>query len=98
MGDDVERAAVVVAAQRVVELGLAGDDVEAVGVPAAAHRDVSPFAIEGVRAEHERLVDGDALGLVAGERVGVVERRSAALGGALEVFGGEGDLAAASAR
>jgi hypothetical protein len=82
----------VVGAEGIVELGVAADEVEAVGVPSAAEGDVAPFAVEGVRPEDESLVDGGALGFVAGDGVGVVEGGTAALGGALQVAGGKRDL------
>ena len=57
-----------------VRVGLhvgGGVDVELVGLAAAGHRDVAPFAVQRVGAEHEGVVDGQPLGLVAGDRVPV---------------------------
>ena len=48
-------------------------DVEAGRVAVARERGVAPFAVELVGAEHERAVDGGALGAVGGARVAVVE-------------------------
>ena len=48
-------------------------EVEGVGLPAAAHRDVGPLAVGGPVDDHEGAVGGDALGFVAGHRVAVVD-------------------------
>ena len=56
-----------------VEVGVVdgGVEVEAVGVAAAGDGDVAPLAVERVGAEHEGVVHGQALGLVAGDGVPV---------------------------
>jgi hypothetical protein len=46
--------------------------VHGVGGAAAAHGDVGPFSGDGARGDDEGLVDGGALGLVAGDGVAVV--------------------------
>jgi hypothetical protein len=48
-----------------VEEGL----VEAVGLPSSRERDVAPLAVERLRAEHVGVLDGEPLGLVAGDRI-----------------------------
>ena len=48
-----------------------GGEVEVVAVAAAAEGDVGPFAVDAFVGEHEGLVDGQALGDVAGDRVAV---------------------------
>ena len=87
---------------RVARLGLGRADlgvrvvwlsrcVEVVGVTAAAQRGVARLAREPAIGEHEGLVDGEALGDVAGDRVAVCERRVAVLGAAMEEAGAELD-------
>ena len=61
--------------------GWFADDVEVVSEPAAAHGDVAHFSVEIVGSEHERPVDGDALGLVDGHRVTVCDVPGFEVGG-----------------
>ena len=51
-----------------------GDRVEAVALAAAAERAVAPLARDPVAGEHEGLLERQALGDVAGDRVAVLER------------------------
>ena len=56
-------------------------DVEPIGLAAAAHRDVEPFACAARVGEHEGSLGRESLGDVAGDRVPVDERRLAVLCG-----------------
>jgi len=56
-----------------VEESRAGSRVEARLVAVTRERGVRPFAVEILRAEDERAVDGGALSAVGGDRVAVLE-------------------------
>ena len=81
----------VVVGEVALDLGLevAAGDVEARFVAVAGEGGEAELAVEVLGAEHERPVNGRALGLVGGQRVAVVEVSFA------QVAGVERDLAAA---
>src|SRR5215217_2872114 len=58
---------------RLIQEGRSCGDVEASRVAVAGKGGVAPFAVELVGAEHERAVDGGALGAMGGTRVTVLE-------------------------
>ncbi len=70
--------------------GLAGGGVEVGGVASARERDVGGFSVETGRTDHVDVVAGDALSLVDGGGVAVID------GARKGVFGVESDLAMAS--
>ncbi len=75
-----------------------GGEVEAVAVAAAAEGDVGPFAVDAVGGEDVGVVDGEALGDVAGDGVAVHERRVAGGGRLGEVVPVEPDPPSAQRR
>ena len=76
-GDAARDVRVAQRLRRLIEKRRCCGDVEAGRVAVARERGVAPFAVELVGAEHERAVDGGALGAVGGARVAVLEPASA---------------------
>ena len=89
LGEPVDRAGGLDPVRRRVRFELVRDRVEAALLAGAAEGDVAPFLQRAlVVGEHERALDREPLGLVAGERVGVGDVAG------VEVAGGKGDAPA----
>ena len=70
-------------------LTVGGSVVELVGDPSAGHRDIPPFAIQGLGAQRVGVVAGQPLGFVPGDGVAVCDVSC------VEVAGRQGQLHAA---